>query len=75
MSELEVKIEGESGQVEVAVEVIAGQRWRRKDERVPWTVAKIDAVGHTVGLTGPGPCRSYRTVSWKIFRAEWEFVA
>ena len=75
MSGLEVVIHGAPGRVEVSVEVLAGQQWRRKDERVPWTVTRVDGTGRVVGLTGPGPCRSYRSVSFATFSDEWEPTA
>lgn len=44
--------------------IAIGQRWSKRKDESPgsyWTVVSLSSEGH-VGLSGPGPCRSYQIV-------------
>jgi hypothetical protein len=49
-----------------------GQRWKPKSERTDWRVVSLDV--DSVGLSGPGLCRSMTYVSPDELVAEWELL-
>ena len=51
-----------------------GEGWRRKGESSLWRIVSVDNVNEVVGLSGPGPCRSYQEVSWLELELSWERV-
>lgn len=54
--------------------VATGQNWREKATKsATWHVVSI-SEGGLIGLSGPGPCRSYRTVQDEEFLRDWEHV-
>ena len=46
-----------------------GERWRHKNEISTWRVTTVDK--NSVNLSGPGPCRAYKTVDLKEFCENW----
>lgn len=51
-----------------------GENWRPKgnDKNPTWRIVSIDSVNEVVGMSGPGPCRAYQTVSWLELELSWE---
>jgi hypothetical protein len=58
--------------------IVTGSQWRpiEGDDRSYWTVVSVfpgsDTKEACVGLTGPGPCRSYKSVPLTLFLQEWK---
>ena len=50
-------------------EPATGQRWRLKDSGLSWRITLIK--DDVITLTGPGPCRSAKTMSKEEFLTEW----
>ena len=56
--------------------IATGQNWaeKREDElSCSWRVVSISEDG-LVGLSGPGPCRSYKTIQDDVLLSDWELV-
>ncbi len=54
---------------------VIGERWIESGVgEASWVVVKIDINNNKVGLSGPGPFRSYHTVPYSEFVVEWERV-
>jgi hypothetical protein len=57
--------------------IATSQNWAPKREdgepSSPWRVVSISEDG-LVGLSGPGPCRSYKTVQDDVLLSDWELV-
>ena len=56
--------------------IATGQKWAPKKDGEPsssWGVVSISEDG-LVGLSGPGPCRSYQTVQDDVLLKDWELV-
>jgi hypothetical protein len=49
--------------------IASGQRWRRTETGMTWKVVSVSTTH--IGLSGPGPCRSYQTVTIDELEAEW----
>lgn len=60
------------------VAIASGQRWREKGEekgKVTWMIVSISSDQRTIGLTGPGPCRSMKYVTPEELEEGWEQVS
>ena len=58
--------------------VATGEVWRPKGDgdspHATWMVVSISENG-LIGLSGPGPCRSYKTMLDEEFLRDWERVS
>ena len=61
--------------------IATGQHWREREEDgdpstfATWCVVSISVDGGgIIGLSGPGPCRSYRTIEDTVLLRDWELV-
>lgn len=48
------------------------ERWREKGSDIYWTVMSVNQDKGYIGVSGPGPCRAYKTVDFEEFMANWE---
>jgi hypothetical protein len=56
--------------------IVTGQKWLEKIDGSPsssWVVVSLSETG-LVGLSGPGPCRSYQTIQDDVLLKDWELV-
>lgn len=52
---------------------VVGQRWIEMGVgEASWVIVKIDISKNQVGLSGPGPLRSYHVIPYTEFVIEWE---
>lgn len=52
--------------------IATGEIWRHKGDTSDWMVVSV-CTTH-VGLTGPGPCRSYQEVELEDFLDKFQFL-
>jgi hypothetical protein len=50
-------------------EVLITDIWRPKDGGMSWRIVSV--TEGSVGLAGPGPCRTYKTMSLKTLLDNW----
>ncbi len=52
-----------------------GQRWRKRQEpdSASWEVVSVSTIG--IGLSGPGPCRMYQTVTLDELAQQWARIS
>jgi len=49
--------------------IASGQRWRRAETGMTWRIVSVSTTH--IGLSGPGLCRSYQTVTIDELESGW----